>query len=134
VTRGFRALLFAKGALLAGLGLGFVAIALGGVVQPWRLVGRALFASLFFLVGLFPLAVSRHAFLDALLGATVEVTDAVALDDRQRRAGHSFKLPTGRYAEFLWRNPWEPLVPGARYTLVLAARSRIVVARPVRTG
>jgi hypothetical protein len=124
--------LLLKGLLLASLGLGFFALAVAGLRTDWPTPARLAFALVFGALGLFPFGVSRLALLDALLGRAVEVPGAIALDERQRRAGYSLRLPDGHFAEFLVRNPWAPLVPGARYTVVLGQRSRVIVAPPAR--
>lgn len=122
--------LLLKGLLLASLGLVFFAVALGGLRADWPLLARLAFSLFFGALGLFPFGVSRSALLDALFGRAIEVQGAVALTARQRRAGYSLRLPDGHFAEFLMRNPWEPLVPGARYTVVIGRRSRVLVAPP----
>lgn len=118
----------ALGLLLIGLSL--LGISLGGVVSSWSVPLRAVFSSFFFLVSLFPLGVSRFALFDAVLGRAVEVTGAIALDEKQRRAGWSLKLPDGHFAEFLFANRGAPLVAGSRYTVVIGVHSRVLVAPP----
>lgn len=124
--------LLLKGLLLAALGLVFFAVAVGGLRVDWPLLARLGFSLCFGALGLFPFGVSRFALLDALFGRAIEVQGAVALTPRQRRAGYSLRLPDGRFAEFLVRNPWAPLVPDARYTVVIGQRSRVIVAPPRR--
>lgn len=112
------------------IALSLLAISLGGVASSWSIPLRALFASFFFLVSLFPLGVSRFALFDAVLGRAVEVKGAIALDEQQRRAGWSLKLPDGHFAEFLFANRGAPLVPGLRYTVVIGVHSRVLVEPP----
>lgn len=127
-----RLALLLKGLGLATLGLVFFAVAVGGLRSDWPLVARVPFALFFGAVGLFPFGVSRLALVDALVGEAVEVAHAVALQPKQRRAGYSLRLPDGHFAEFLVKNPGEPLVPDARYTVVIGRRSRVLVAPPRR--
>ncbi|MBE2249584.1 MAG: hypothetical protein IAE78_08535 [Myxococcus sp.] len=125
--------LAAKAGLLLSLGAVFTLVALGALQkETWPQVARVVVAGGFGLVGLFPLSQSRAALLDALLGEAVVVEGAVALPSR--RSGLSFKLPDGRFGEFLLWNTWSALEPGATYTLVLARRSRAQVAAPRRVG
>ncbi|MBL8923401.1 MAG: hypothetical protein JNJ54_31400 [Myxococcaceae bacterium] len=124
--------LLLKGLLLASLGLGFFTLAIAGLRADWSLPARLAFAIVFGALGLFPSSVCRLALLDAFLGRAVEVRGAVALDERQRRAGYSLRLPDGHFAEFLVRNPWAPLVPGASYSVIIGVHSRVIVAPPQR--
>lgn len=121
--------LAAKGVLLLSLGVVFGVVAAGATVKTeWHPALRLAVAVVFALVGLFPASQSRSALLDAVLGEAIVVDGAVALPSR--KSGLSFSLPNGRFGEFLLWNSWEPLVPGATYSLVLARRSRVVVERP----
>lgn len=125
----FRLGLAAKAMLLLSLGAVFGVVAAGAMVKAeWPPALRVVVAIVFALVGLFPASQARVALLDAILGETVVVDGAVAL--HSRKSGLSFSLPNGRFGEFLLWNSWEPLVPGATYSLVLARRSRVIVERP----
>jgi len=126
-----RALLL-KGLGLAALGLVFFAVAVGGLRADWSLLARVPFSLFFAALGLFPFGVSRLALFDALFGEAVEVAHAVALQPKQRRAGYSLRLPDGHFAEFLLTNPDEPIVPDARYTVVIGRCSRVLIAAPRR--
>lgn len=130
----FRVRLALKAVLLVALGGGLVWLAKEGATRStWPALARGAWALVFGAVGLFPLGPARRGLADALDGAAVEVTDAVALDARGRRAGYSLRLPDGRFAEFLLWNPGPALVPGARYRLLLARRSRTIAATPAPT-
>lgn len=129
----FRLGLAAKGGLLLGLGGLLLGLGVAAAVKDeWPWAARAAAALGFGAVGLFPALQARVAFFDALAGEAEEVRGAVAL--RSRRSGLSFSLPGGRFAEFLLWNTFAPLVPDATYTLVVARRSRVIVAPPARTS
>lgn len=128
----FRAGLLLKGLLLVSLGGLFVAlllVALAGGAHP---AIKAVALVLFGVPAAFLLSVSRHAFLDAVVGEAVRITAAEALPSRS--AGYSLRLPTGRFAEYLLYNPWERLTPGRRYTVVVGRRSLVLVEPPVAEG
>ncbi len=126
----FRVQLALKGALLAGLGIGFAGIALAAWSKPWSLAAQLAFSALFAWAGLFPLRMSVLALADALRGRAVRIDGAIALDAKGRRRGFSLSLPQGGFAEFVLFNPWEALVPGQRYTVVIGERSKVVVEPP----
>lgn len=126
----FRAQLALKGGLLAGMGLGFLAIALTAWSKPWSLAAQLGYSAFFAWAGLFPLRMSVLALADAVRGRAVRIQGAIALDARGRRRGFSLSLPQGGFAEFVLFNPWEALVPGQRYTVVIGERSKVIVEPP----
>jgi len=140
IDPGFRAALFAKAVLLLAFAALFAALALRLVAGTGLWPLRALAA--FFLLGLggFVAWASALGCLDVLRGRADRTAGAEALESR--RAGHSLRLPDGRFVEFILWNPWQPLVPGRRYTVTFGRHSKVLVrapepeeeARPSRAG
>ncbi len=141
IGAGFRLALVAKGLLLAALASGFAALPFaagasglaGSGATPVSLgawLVRIALALLAAPLALFLAWAAGLAFLDAARGRTVEESGAVALESR--RAGHSLRLTSGRFVEFILWNPWSPLVPDARYRVRYGRHSRVLVAPPER--
>jgi hypothetical protein len=125
----FRAALLAKGALLLGLGVVFAWLELAllrAEDRSWWLRGPGLLVGAVAL--LFLVRTSRMALMDVVQGRAVRESGAVAL--RSRRSGYSLQLPSGRFVEFILWNPWQPLVPGRRYTVTFGRVSGVLVAPP----
>lgn len=132
ISARFRLGLAAKGVLLLSLGVVFIVVAAGAMAkEAWHPALRVVVAAVFALMGVFPASQSRFALLDAVLGEAIVVDSAVAL--HSRKSGLSFRLPNGRFGEFLLWNSWDALVPGATYSLVLGRRSHVIVERPRKT-
>lgn len=128
IGRAFRFALLGKGILLAGMGLVFAAVAMTALRAAWPWPVRLVAAMLAIGLALFLLWASALALLDALFARAQKVRGAVALESRA--AGHSLRMPNGTYAEFILWNPWQPLTPGAQYTIVIGRFSRVLVSRP----
>ena len=128
IARAFRAALLGKGALLAGMGLVFALLSVRLLHASWPFLARALAASASAAVALFLVWAASLALLDAVWGRAERIRGAVALESRA--AGHSLRTPEGRYAEFILWNPWRPLAPGGRYTVMVGRFSRVIVSPP----
>ena len=129
ISARFRIALAAKGLLLLLLSLGFVGIGVAMLDPRHSLLVRVPLGVVSLYLALFLVRLARLDFADALSGAAVQVAGAEAL--ASRRAGWSLRLPDGHFAEYVLWNPWEPLQPGRRYTVVHGRRSRVLVARPL---
>lgn len=125
----FRVALAGKGALLLGLGAVFAVLGLEAWARwHWPLPARLSAVGLCLVAAGFLAWAAGLALLDAVKGEALEATGAVAL--KSRRAGYSLRLPSGRFVEYILHNPWEPLTPGARYTVVYGRHSGVLVAPP----
>jgi hypothetical protein len=124
-----RLALASKGALLVCLAALFVGLAgAGALTGDHALLVRAAAVLVCLPLGAFLGWNGGLGLADALVGHAREVAGAVAL--ASRRSGYSLQLPDGRFAEFVLFNPWEPLVPGRHYTVVMGRWSRVVVSPP----
>jgi hypothetical protein len=128
VTSPLRLALAAKGLLLLVLAGVFGALIGGALTGDHHLLTRALALLVSVPIAAFLASNALKAFADALLGEVREVRGAEAL--ASNRSGLSFRLPDGRFAEFVLFNPWQPLVAGRRYTVVIGRWSRVVLAPP----
>jgi hypothetical protein len=128
ITPLFRLALLGKGALLAGIAAVFarlaIQLAFGASLWPLRIAAGLVLAPL----ALFLLWAAGLGLVDALLGRAERASGALAL--QSRRAGYSLQLPDGRFVEFILWNPWQPVVPGRRYTVVFGRRSMVLVRPP----
>lgn len=124
----FRVALFAKAMLLLGiaalLAVPALRIATGSGLWPLRVLVGLFLAAL----GAYVAWAASLGFRDAFLGRARQSAGAVAL--QSRRAGHSLQLPDGSFVEFILWNPWQPLVPGRRYTVTFGQHSKVLVRPP----
>jgi hypothetical protein len=122
--------LCAKSILLSALAGAFALVVWSVAFDP----GRAWWTRILVALLLTPLSAflawaASMALADSVLGRAVRVANAVALPSR--RAGYSLRLPDGRFAEFIFHNPWAALRAHRRYAVVLGRYSRVIVAPPV---
>jgi hypothetical protein len=129
LTPRLRLALAAKGILLLVLGAVFATLIFGALTGDHHVVTRALALLVSVPIAAFLASNALKAFADAVLGQVREVHGAEALGSN--RSGLSFRLPDGRFAEFVLFNPWQPLVAGRRYTVVIGRWSRVVLAPPI---
>lgn len=128
ISPAFRIALLAKAMMLLAIavlfaGLGF-RIAAGAGLWPLRVLAGLFFAGL----GSFVAWAAGLGGLDALRGHARRAGGAVAL--QSRRSGYSLRLPDGCFVEFILWNPWQPLVPGRRYTVTFGHHSKVLVRAP----
>lgn len=129
----FRAALLAKGALLAGMAALFLWLGLEAWARPgWPAAVRLGVAAACAGVAIFLGWAASLALLDMALGEAVRATGAAPL--KRRWAGHSLKLPDGRFVEYILYNPWQPLRQGETYTVLFGRRSAVLVAPPRAEG
>jgi hypothetical protein len=128
ISPAFRVALFAKALLLLAIAALFVGLAFrvatGAGLWPLRVLAGFVLAGL----GSFVAQAAALGGLDALRGRAVRAEGAVAL--ASRRSGYSLRLPDGHFVEFILWNPWQPLVPGRRYTVTFGRHSKVLVRAP----
>jgi len=124
----FRAALLGKAMLLLGIAALFalpaLRIATGSGLWPLRVLVGLFLAVL----GAYVAWAGSLGIRDAVAGRAERVAGAVAL--QSRRAGYSLRLPDGSFVELILWNPWQPLVPGRRYTVTFGRHSRVLVRPP----
>ncbi|HYV49428.1 MAG TPA: hypothetical protein VFA20_31430 [Myxococcaceae bacterium] len=128
ISAAFRAALAGKALLLLSIAALFAVpayrIATGQGLWPLRVLVGLFLAGL----GAYVAWAASLGLRDSALGRAERATGAVAL--QSRRAGYSLQLPDGSFVEFILWNPWQPLVPGQRYTVTFGRHSKVLVRPP----